>query len=97
SLSDAGFEFLADQLRGEGPLRDRLAAAEAVGRSSLSVRQLQRAAALAASCGPLELSWLLRAFEHDANRETGLLLVESLAKSPGLDGVPGERVREVFK
>ncbi len=95
-LPDAGFAFLAGQLENPGPLRDRLGAAESLGRLALSPRQLEQTARLIAVCGPLEVSWLLRAFDGEASADTGRLLIESLTKSPGLAGIPGERLLEVF-
>ncbi|MBI3838173.1 MAG: HEAT repeat domain-containing protein [Planctomycetia bacterium] len=97
SLPEAGFEFLSSQLENEGPLRDRLAAAEALGGMALSAPQLEAAARLAAHCGPLEISWLVRAFAHDTNARTGRLLIDSLSRSPALASLPAERLREAFK
>ena len=97
SLSEPGFAFLSAQLAGQGAVRDRLAAAEALGGFDLSAEQLPRAARLAEHCGPLEVSWLMRAFEHDATARTGLALVESLTKSPALASIPGDRLRALFK
>jgi len=97
TLNDPSFAYLAAQLSSEGPLRNRLTAAEALGRSRLSRPQLQRTAELAAAVGPLELSWLLRAFEQDTSGETGALLVQSLSQSQGLAGIAPERLGEVLK
>src|SRR5207244_2876248 len=47
-LSKDGFEFLTDQLKREGELRERLLAAEALGRFELDAAQRQRVAELAA-------------------------------------------------
>src|SRR5262249_23224862 len=59
--------------------------------------QLRRTAELVAKAGPLELSWLLKAFENDAQTETGLLLVQSLGSSPGLAGIAPEKLSAVVK
>jgi len=78
-------------------VRDRLAAAEALGNFDLSPEQLAAAARLIDHCGPLEVSWLLHAFDRDAGAGAGLALVESLMKSPALASIPGTRLRELFK
>jgi putative membrane-bound dehydrogenase-like protein len=96
-LSEPAFTFLSAQLVGPGDLRDRLAAAEALGEFDLNAAQRAGAARLAEHCGPLEVSWLLRAFEHDTTASTGLALVDSLTKSPALASLSGDRLREVFK
>jgi putative membrane-bound dehydrogenase-like protein len=97
SVSESGFTFLASQLENEGPLRDRLAAAEALGGMALSARQLEATARLVAHCGPLEISWLMRAFARDTSSRAGRLLVESLSASPALASLRAEQVREAFK
>ena len=70
ALPDAGFAFLAGPLENPGPLRDRLGAAESLGRLALSPRQLEQTARMIAVCGPLEVSWLLRAFDGEASART---------------------------
>ncbi len=95
-LPEPGFAFLAEQLAKHDSLRDRLSVAEALGGCNLNAEQLARAARLVADCGPLELSWLLRAFEGDTSAATGLALVASLAKSASSASIPGERLREVL-
>ena len=97
SLPTAGFEFLAGELKSQPDGRERLSAAEALGRFELSAAQLDSAARLIATCGPLELSWLLRAFENDPNRQSGLLLIDSLRKSAALESIGSERLRETLK
>ena len=95
-LSKAGYDFLADRLHAADTLGQRLAAAEALGQSKLNEEQLRRAADSIASCGPLEVSWLLQAFERDTSRDVGLALVAALARSPGLESVAGTRLRDVL-
>ncbi len=97
SLPPAGFEFLAGELKSQSDMHERLSAAEALGRFELSATQLDSAAQLVATCGPLELSWLLRAFEHDSNQPLGLLLVDSLTKSAAVESIGSERLRETLK
>jgi len=96
-LPPAGFEFLAGELTSQADTRDRLSAAEALGRFELSAAELNSAAKLVATCGPLELSWLLRAFENDLSSQTGLALVDSLKKSAAAESIGGERLRETLK
>ncbi len=96
-VPESGFTFLASQLENEGPLRDRLAAAEALGGMALSAPQLEAAARLIAHCGPLEIAWLMRAFSHDSSARTGRLLIESLSASPALASLSAQRLREALK
>ncbi|MEX0678608.1 MAG: PVC-type heme-binding CxxCH protein [Pirellulales bacterium] len=97
SLSREGFDFLAAQLTEPAALRDRLAAAEALGGFNLSAEQLRAATRLVLEASPLEMSWLLHAFEGSANAETGLALVASLAESRALASISPERLRETLK
>ncbi|HEV3137248.1 MAG TPA: PVC-type heme-binding CxxCH protein [Pirellulales bacterium] len=97
NVSESGFAFLASHLENDGPLRDRLAAAEALGGMGQSARQLETTARLVARCGPLEIAWLMRAFARDTNARTGRLLVESLSTSPALASLSPEGVREAFR
>jgi putative membrane-bound dehydrogenase-like protein len=96
-LPQAGFDFLAAQLTRQDALRDRLAAAEALGGFHLATPQRDAAARLVEQASPLELAWLLRAFEGDASSKTGRALVDSLAKSPALASVSPQRLREALK
>ncbi len=96
-LPDAGFAFLRAQLAGDNPARDRLAAAEALGTCELSTAERADVAGLFQHCGPLEAAWLVRAFERDTNAPTGLALVEVLANSPALMGIPADSLREALK
>jgi putative membrane-bound dehydrogenase-like protein len=100
TLPESGFAFLGSILDAdESPARDRLAAAEALGAFELTTAQRARVVELfeVPNCGPLEAAWLVRAFEHDTDATVGLKLVESLAKSPALAGIPVDRLREAFK
>ncbi|MEX2112213.1 MAG: PVC-type heme-binding CxxCH protein, partial [Pirellulales bacterium] len=91
-----GFEFLSHQLGTAGTLADRLAAAESLGRTALSDEQLLQSAGLLASLGPIELSWLLQAFERRDDERVGLALVDALSSATALDGIPNERLAAVF-
>ncbi len=95
-LPPDGFEFLAGRFADGANVRDRLAAAEALGSFALTAEQLARVAALVEQCGPLEVSWLVRAFER-GSAESGRLLIASLARSPALGSLPGERLRAALK
>jgi putative heme-binding domain-containing protein len=90
------FGLLVNQLTGDVGVRDRLAAAEALGRFELNAAQRGQVARLIRHCGPLEIGWLLRPFEGDTTAATGLLLVESLAAAPAVSSVPVESLRAVF-
>jgi putative heme-binding domain-containing protein len=92
----AGFDFLAAQLTRQDALRDRLAAAEALGGFELTTSQLNATARFVEQANPLEIAWLLRAFEGDTNSQTGRTLVASLEKSPALESVSPQRLRETL-
>ena len=49
-------------------------------------------------CGPLEVSWLVRAFERDASgADNGRALVAALAKSPAIGSLSAQRLRDVLQ
>ncbi len=96
-VTEPAWSLLVSQLKTPGDLRDRLAAAEAIGRFDLSGEQRSAAARLTEHCGPLELSWLLRAFEHDASVSTGRTLAASLTRSPALASLSPDRLRDAFE
>ncbi len=96
SLSSPGYEFLTQQLRSAETLSDRLAAAEALGRSTLSDEQLLRSAASLVDLGPIELSWRLQAYERPADNRVGMALVDALSKAKALDSISNERLTTVF-
>jgi putative membrane-bound dehydrogenase-like protein len=96
-LPRSGFDFLVEQLERSEALRDRLASAEALGSFELSVEQCQAAAQLVERASPLEIAWLLRAFEHGTGDETGRALIAALEKSHALASIPPDQVRVTFK
>ena len=96
-IADDGFGFLVGRFFDGVPVRNRLAAAEALGQFALTAEQLPHVADLIEHCGPLETSWLVRAFERGNKMESGLMLLTALAKSPALASLPEERLREALK
>jgi putative membrane-bound dehydrogenase-like protein len=95
-LPREGFDFLAAQLARPDALRDRLAAAEALGSFQLSAEQVRGLVPLVEHASPLEASWLLHAFRRASDVETGLALAAALEKSPALSSIAPERIRETF-
>ncbi len=96
-LPDRGFEFLQSRFSDDAPPRERLAAAEALGSFRLSDAQRAAAVPLVEHSGPLELSWLLRAYQGDMEGAVGRSLVASLARAPALAGIPANRLRDTFE
>ena len=103
-LADADLRLLIDQVQADVAPIDRLAAADALGRASLSGKQLALLPALIEKAGPLELPALLRAMENGARsprvkkeelRDPGLRFMDALAKSPGLTALSAARVQTV--
>jgi putative membrane-bound dehydrogenase-like protein len=95
-IPEIGFALLMAQWDDDASLRDRLAAAEALGTARLTALQHERVIGLLAKSGALELSWLLRSFERDANGELGLALVRALADAPALSSISSDRLRATF-
>jgi putative membrane-bound dehydrogenase-like protein len=94
-LSADAFEFISQQLRAAETLGDRLAAAEALGRAELTTAQLNSGLAWFAQLGPIELSWLLQAYEKQHDEKLGLALVDALGEAAALDGVSPDRLASV--
>jgi putative heme-binding domain-containing protein len=94
-LSAEAFEFLSQRVCDAEALSDRLAAAEALGRSALTAPQLQRCLEWLRQLGPIELSWLLQAYEKQSDEKLGLALVDALAEASALDGVSPDRLAAV--
>lgn len=97
-ISDAGLEFLSATLRDKkASLTQRLAAAEALGGFKLATEQLRVATRLAEHCSPLELPWLLQAFQTGKDAQSGLALVAALEKAPALSTVSPESLKSLFE
>ncbi len=77
-------------------LRDRLAAAEALGGFQLDERQRRNIVPLVAGASPLELAWLLRAFAGDADETTGSSLVAALKESQATASISVDRLAEAL-
>lgn len=92
-IDDDCFRLLIGQWATDVALRDRLTAAEALGTARLSASQQKAIAKLFADAGPLEFTWLLRAFEGQSDLELGQQLLTALAASPALASVSKERIR----
>ncbi len=57
---------------------------------------MQRSAELLGDVGPIELSWLLQAYERQADDRVGMALVDALTKARSLDSISNERLTTVF-
>jgi len=95
-LDQPGFEFLVKPLQNDDAMRERLAAAEALGGCDLGDEQLLRLAPWLAKCGPLEIGALMRAYDRAAGERVGLALVAALAKSPAAETLSVARLNEVL-
>jgi putative membrane-bound dehydrogenase-like protein len=83
SVSPGVFAFLTSQLDERRPPLDRAAAAEILGRASLSADQLEALTALLRTAGPLELAKLLPAYDSATDETLGLKFVEALEQAKG--------------
>jgi putative heme-binding domain-containing protein len=75
----------------------RVAAAKAIGSSSLTGDQLLRLSRHVETAGPLIVPLLLPAFAKHSGPEVGHSLVASLKKSPGVGAVAADDLRETLK
>ncbi|MBP89846.1 MAG: dehydrogenase [Planctomycetaceae bacterium] len=96
-LSDSTYTFLSSQLNTDGSITRRLGAADAIGSSKLTKKQLTSATQLVASAGPLELVSLLGAFEANTDADVGRELVAALEKAPGLTNLSPGVFDRVFR
>ena len=90
------FTLLRRQLGKEDAMRDRLAAAEALGKFALTAEQRRAIIPLLATASPLETSWLLNAFEQDRDGEIGRALVAALEVAPSVATLNAARLREAL-
>jgi len=96
ALPDAAFALLLAQLAGETSALDRLAAAQALGRSALQPAQLTALAKILPQAGPLELPPLLSAWENPGSLETGKELIEALRHAPALSSLTTARWKQLW-
>jgi len=90
------FSFLTACLQPEHPPLERLDAAEALGKSSLSKQQLHALCDSVAAAGVLELPRLVLAFEKNTDPAIGQKLIAALKESPGLRSVRPELLTTVL-
>jgi len=101
-LEEEDMALLTDSLDDGAFALDRVAAAQALGNARLSSSQRRRLIDACEIAGPLELPFLLRAFEslrQSGQRSTSDLptaLADALLKAPGLRNVGRERVEKIF-
>jgi putative heme-binding domain-containing protein len=96
-LDDAAVDFLLSCLDRDVPALNRLNAASALGAAKMTAAQAQHVALAVAAVGPLELPSLLPAFHSQHDREIGAILISSLRKSPGFEGLNAVQVSDVFE
>jgi len=75
----------------------RLAACEALAEFSLTDEQRAALLPLIGTCGPLELSTLMAAFENRSDAAQSKALVAALEKSPAAPSLRADRLRESFR
>jgi putative heme-binding domain-containing protein len=81
------FQLLTGQLSGRAEPLQRVAAARALGASTLDRRQLLRLADQVAAAGPMVLPLLVPAYGRGGDAEVGRALVAALNRSPGLEAL----------
>jgi putative membrane-bound dehydrogenase-like protein len=90
------FRLLVDNLNPERPPLVRLVAADAIGRATLDNNQLGALANAVLAAGPLELPRLVLPFSRSGDANAGRKLVAALEKSPGLESLTPEAIREAL-
>lgn len=96
-ISPALFGLIQRQLAPEQPVLTRLAAASVASQVALNDQQLLALAEAVTVCGEVELPNVLAAFERSASGAVGRKLVQSLERSPGLEGLSVEALRQTLK
>ena len=87
SVAPALMSFLCANVEPNKSVPMRSAASSVLAKARLSEAQLLTLADTIKTTGPLEVSKLLAAFEHDASEAVGLQLMAALKESKGLSGV----------
>lgn len=96
ALDTPSFQLLVSQLPESVPPIDRLAAAEALGSAKLNTAQLEQLVERLVSAGPLEFPALVRAFEKGTDARVGMAFVAAVARSPGLESLTADRLRQTL-
>jgi putative membrane-bound dehydrogenase-like protein len=96
SLPKKVFELLVDQCGDKAHPIERLAAARALAGARLDQGQIGQVAGLLARADLLALPVLANALEKGTDKETGLVMVASLAKSPGLGNLTATRLERLL-
>jgi putative heme-binding domain-containing protein len=87
---------LRQQFDKEDEMRERLGAAEALGRFKLSAKHLNAVAPLLEKASPLEASWLLQAFAGSSDPQSGRALIAALKTASATASLSPARVREAI-
>jgi len=96
TLDESLFGFTLSQLRADLPLERRLAACDVLASAKLTPEQLRRLLPCLDQLGPMELTRLLTAFSAVENPSLAMELIERLATTPSLTGVPVASLRNVL-
>lgn len=97
SVSQGGFSFLLDCLRGSQAPTTRLSAADILSRSRLSETGLRSLLPAVEQAGVLELPKLLPAFESATGGELGQQLIVAISKSPGVASLKAAEVQAALR
>jgi len=95
-LEPGVFQFLCANLNSDVPLLRRTSAAAVLGKTRLDEAQFLDLCERIPEAGPLELSKVLAAFDHNASEEIGLKLVAALQKSKALASIPADSLKTLL-
>ena len=95
-LNPAAYSLLKGLLQPDISPFQRLEASQMLGTSKLTKAQLIEIAALTINAGPMDLPYLIKAFEKQRNPEIGMALARALPKSPGLGSIKATELQRMF-
>jgi putative membrane-bound dehydrogenase-like protein len=90
------FELLLTKVLPEEPLDVRSAAADVLGKASLSAEQRKKLLTVIGQVGPLELPKLVVAFERASDEATGKALIAALTDAAGFRGVRADTLKALL-
>lgn len=96
SLSDQHFNYLFEQLKSTQEKLLRMQVASALGMAQLTEPQLLKLAHYLPSAEPLILTRLVPVFKGEHSAEAGIILAQTLEKSPILDSYSSENLTSLF-
>ncbi len=95
-LPNKGFTLLRRQFDEPDAMQQRLTAAEALGEFRLTTDQRRAILPILETSSPLETSWLVKAFEGDADPDTGKALVAVLKSAASSRSLNAARLRDAL-